>query len=84
MSKSEQHDENRKNCLTIISNLMADREVPHNSLLPIINEAIQTLYVSVSEWGRDMETIEIGWIVANTFCHQLDISIEGGLEKPIE
>lgn len=82
-SIDEKYEENRKKCLIVISNIVADDLAPVSQLISIIIEGIENNCSGV-ERANNEETIEVGWIIANVFCHPLDLSIEGELEKPIE
>ena len=46
--RSKAQDELRKYCLIIVSNIVADKDAPHNELVPIISEALGRIYVSVN------------------------------------
>jgi hypothetical protein len=52
-------------CLTVVSNLLADREVDNYLLFGSICVFLKELYFSVDVWGIDNEIHEVGWMVAN-------------------
>jgi hypothetical protein len=61
---------------------VADNLAPHSDLVGIISEGINNNYADFNQIDRE-EASEIGWIIANTLCHELNLSPEADLEKPI-
>jgi hypothetical protein len=53
---------------------MADPLAPHGLLLSVIAEGLNNNYSSLSEINAE-EASEIGWIIANSVCHKLDLSL---------
>jgi len=52
-------------CMTVVSNLLADREVENYLLFGSICVFLKEVYFSVDVWGIDNEIYEVGWLVAN-------------------
>lgn len=61
-----EHDKHhRLACLNIILNLAADPLCPASLMLNQFIDHICYFYDSVETYGKDKETLEIGWIVGN-------------------
>lgn len=67
---SRKDSEKRLVCLRLLSNIFADRVTPHSSLLEILTPGLFSIYASIKEWGICSETIELGWVTANTLCQR--------------
>ena len=66
----------RITCLTVISNLLADRMTPNHLLFGTICSFLKETYYSLDVWGVDKEIIEVGWMLANLIGKEADHILE--------